>query len=154
MQPIRVLFKRLHPKAVLPKRATAGAACYDLAAVEAATVPPSMIHANGQVEVGKAIISTGWAMAIPPGFVGRIGSRSGLAFNQHIEVGGGWVDGDYTGEVKVKLINLSSYAFTIHPGDRIAQLALLQIATPTPEEVEELPKTARGRDGFGSTGLQ
>lgn len=153
MNDVRFRIQRLHPKALLPKRTTAGAACYDLSAVETVTIPPATINANGHVEIGMALISTGWAMAIPEGYAGRIGSRSGLAIKHNLEVGAGWLDSDYRGEVKVKLLNYSSYPFTIHQGERIAQLALLKIATPIPEEVEHLPDTQRGHGGFGSTGV-
>jgi dUTP pyrophosphatase len=150
----RFLVKRLHPNATLPQRTTTGAACYDLSAVDAITIPPCAVAANGHIDVGQALVPTGLAMAIPSGYAGRIGARSGLSIKHNIEVGAGWIDSDYRGEIKVKLINLSSCPFLIQPGDRIAQIALLCIATPIPEEVEELPLTTRDQGGFGSTGIE
>ncbi len=154
MNPKSLQFKRLHPNAVLPTRATSGAACYDLRAVEGVVVPASHTKQDGSLDIGQAFIATGWAVCVPHGFAGRVGARSGLSFKNHIEVGAGWIDADYRGELKVKLINFSSQPFTIEPGDRIAQFALVQIATPAPEEVLDLPPTERGEQGFGSTGVQ
>lgn len=92
-------------------------------------------------------------MAIPEGYAGRIGARSGLSVKHNIEVGAGWIDQDYCGEIKVKLLNCSSAPFHVHQGDRIAQLALVRIATPEPDIVEALPPTQRNTNGFGSTGI-
>lgn len=154
MNPPSLQCKRLHPHAILPTRATSGAACYDLRAVDPVVVPGSQTNQDGSVDIGHAFIATGWALCVPPGFVGRVGARSGLSFKNHLEVGAGWIDEDFRGEVRVKLINLSSRPFQIQVGDRIAQLALVKIATPPAEEVMDLPTSARGEQGFGSTGLQ
>ncbi len=144
---------RLSPKAKLPVRASDGAAGYDLFASEA-TVIPASTSKDGRVDVGHALVSTGIAIALPAGHVGRIGSRSGLAVKQNIEVGAGWIDPDYRGEVKVELKNLSGEDFRVDEGMRIAQLFILPFASPVIEEVKELPPSARGSGGFGSTGLK
>jgi hypothetical protein len=82
----------------------------------------------------------------------RVLPRSGLAFHQGIQVGAGVVDADYTGEIKVLLINGGTEPFRYSKGMKVAQLVLHHVATPPVVEVEELPKTARGEAGFGSTG--
>jgi dUTP pyrophosphatase len=112
-------------------------------------------HANGgAVDIGRALVGTGIALSLPPGHVGRIGSRSGLSVTRNIEVGAGWIDSDYRGEIKVELKNFSSQEFVVEPGARIAQLMILPIATPELEPADDLPPSTRGTGGFGSTGLR
>ena len=79
--------------------------------------------------------------------------RSGLAVKKHIDVGAGVVDADYRGNVGVVLFNFSDEDFPVAPGDRVAQLILEKIDMASVEEVEDLPDTARGAGGFGSTGV-
>jgi len=86
--------------------------------------------------------------------VGRIGSRSGLSVAKNIEVGAGWIDPDYRGEIKVELKNLSSHDFIVDAAARIAQLFILSVATPDLEETNALPPSTRGAGGFGSTGMR
>ena len=95
---------RLSPKAKLPLKASESAAGYDLFASEAAVVPASVVR-DGRVEIGHALVGTGIAVSLPPGHVGRIGSRSGLSTRHNIEVGAGWIDPDYRGEVKIEMKN-------------------------------------------------
>jgi len=97
-------------------------------------------------------VKTDIAVAIPPGFYGRIAPRSSLAWKSHIDVGAGVVDEDYRGPVGVVLFNLGNAPFKINKGDRIAQLVLTKITTPPVEEVDDLNATARAEGGFGSTG--
>ena len=143
---------RLSPQAKLPLRASEHAAGFDLFADERAVIPASRAN-GGTVDIGRALIGTGIALSLPPGHVGRIGSRSGLSVTKNIEVGAGWIDSDYRGEIKVELKNFSSQEFVVEQGQRIAQLIILPIATPELEPVEDLPPSSRGADGFGSTGL-
>ncbi len=143
---------RLSPKARLPAKASEGAAGYDLFASEAAVVPASVVR-DGRVEIGHALVGTGIAVSLPAGHVGRIGSRSGLSARHNIEVGAGWIDPDYRGEVKVEVKNFSGRDFIVEEGMRIAQLFILPFASPEPEEAACLPPSARGAGGFGSTGL-
>jgi dUTP pyrophosphatase len=144
---------RLSPQAKLPFRASEHAAGYDLFASESAVIPAS--HANGgAVDIGRALVGTGIALSLPPGHVGRIGSRSGLSVTRNIEVGAGWIDSDYRGEIKVELKNFSSQEFVVEPGARIAQLMILPIATPELEPADDLPPSTRGTGGFGSTGIR
>ncbi len=145
--------KRLCETAYLPSRMTSGSAGFDLYAAVTATVPPAQLLPEGMVEVGRALISTGLVVEIPAGMVGRIGARSGLSVKYNLEVGAGWIDSDYRGELKIELKNLSAKPFSILPGDRIAQLILLNLPEITLVETEAVIETARGVGGFGSTGL-
>lgn len=144
---------RLSPKAKLPVKASKGAAGYDLFASEATVVPASAVR-DGRVEIGHALVGTGIAISLPPGHVGRIGSRSGLSTRQNIEVGAGWIDPDYRGEVKIEMKNFSGQDFIVEEGMRIAQLFILPFASLELEEADGLPPSARGVGGFGSTGLR
>jgi dUTP pyrophosphatase len=144
---------RLSPKARLPVKASKGAAGYDLFAGEAAVVPASAVR-DGRVEIGHALVGTGIAVSLPPGHVGRIGSRSGLSVKHNIEVGAGWIDPDYRGEVKIEMKNFSGQDFIVEEGMRIAQLFILPFASLELEEADGLPPSARGASGFGSTGLR
>ena len=134
---------RLNDAATLPARGSDHAAGYDIAAGEAKEI------AAGE----RAVVMTGLKIAVPPGCYGRIAPRSGLAVKKGIDVGAGVIDADYRGELGVVLFNFGKEAFTVNPGDRIAQLVLERIATPAVEEVQELDETARGEGGFGSTGV-
>jgi dUTP pyrophosphatase len=148
-----VKISRLSSHAQLPRRASDGAAGYDLFAAER-TVVAAAGMIEGRVNIGRALVPTGLALSIPEGHVGRIGSRSGLSVKHNIEVGAGWIDSDYRGELKVELKNFSGLEFIVEEGDRIAQLIILPIATPALEEVDSLSPTTRGKGGFGSTGAQ
>ena len=136
--------KRLHPDAVLPVRAHSTDAGLDLHAAEDVGIPV----------LGRNLVPTGIAVQIPKGYVGYITPRSGLAHSNGITVlnSPGTVDSGYTGEIRVNLINHGQAPYVITPGQRIAQLVLHPIATPRIEEVTELPDTARGNNGHGSTG--
>jgi len=138
----RLLFKRLHPAARLPTRGSAGAAGLDLYAVERVTIRPG----------ARAAVRTGLAAAIPAGFYGRIAPRSGLSVRHGIGVLAGVIDSDYRGEILCALVNHGEEPFEVEPGARVAQLVVEAIATPEPAWAEDLPETARGAGGFGSTG--
>ena len=100
------------------------------------------------------VIPTGIIIEIPSGFEAQVRPRSGLAANNGISVLNtpGTIDSDYRGEIKVILFNHSKENFTINNGDRIAQMVLTPIIKAEFQEVDELPKTFRGKGGFGSTG--
>lgn len=102
----------------------------------------------------RALIPTGLAMAIPAGFEVQIRPRSGLALKHGVTCLNtpGTIDADYRGEVQVLLINLGQEPFTIHRGDRIAQMVIAPVTQGQWQEVEALDDTARGAGGFGSTG--
>ena len=91
------------------------------------------------------------AVAIPEGHVGLVADRSSLA-RRGLKTAGGVIDAGYRGELAVVVRNLAPEAIELAPGDRIAQLLIIPIATPAPVEVESLGETARGTGGFGSTG--
>ncbi|KAJ1450769.1 dUTPase-like protein [Pelagophyceae sp. CCMP2097] len=136
--------KRLSDAAVLPKRGSALAAGWDLASAKAVTVPAR----------GKAIVPTDLAIATPLDCYARIAPRSGLAVKNFIDVGAGVVDADYRGPVGVVLFNHGEVDFEVLPGDRVAQLILEKVHLDvTVTEIAELPETARGAGGFGSTGV-
>lgn len=144
--PLDLHVTRLHPDAVLPTYAHPGDAGLDLTSVEHVVLEPGQRHA----------VATGWAMAIPNGWVGLVHPRSGLALRQGLTVANapGTIDAGYRGEVKVILVNLGADAVTIAPGDRIAQLLLQHVGHATVEEVGTLEDSARGSGGFGSTGVR
>ncbi len=144
--PIKALSPLLGKEIPLPFYATDGAAAMDLhACLEA----PLTIAAGA-----RAIVPTGLAVAIPAGHVGLLAVRSSMGVKRGVTLanGVGVIDSDYRGEVGVGLMNVSGDAYTVLPGDRIAQLIVLPVAQPAPELVEELPETGRGTGGFGSTG--
>lgn len=137
--------KLLSPNAQAPKRGSQFAAGYDIYASADTVVP----------RLGKAIVPTDISMAIPAGHYGRIAPRSGLAAKHSIDVGAGVIDEDYRGPLSVILFNFDQESdFSIKKGDRIAQLILERISTPSVEVVEgELSATVRGSGAFGSTGI-
>lgn len=101
-----------------------------------------------------ALVPTGLAVAIPPGFEGQIRARSGLAISHGLAVinAPGTIDSDYRGEIRVALINLGKKAFTIHRGDRIAQMIISRVYRAQWDLREELNETERNEGGFGHTG--
>ena len=140
-----LLVTRVHQAATVPARAHPGAAGLDLCSCEAVTIKPGE----------RALVRTGIAIALPAGTAGFVLPRSGLAIKHGISLvnSPGLIDEGYRGEVKVILINLDpSEPFHIEAGDRIAQLVVQQVSPVQVVEAEELPETARGDGGFGSTG--
>ena len=104
---------------------------------------------------GRALVGTGVAVAIPDGYAGFVQPRSGLAAQHGISIVNtpGLVDSGYRGELKVALLNTDRRrSFLVEPGMRIAQLVLLPMPAIEPVEVDELPASARGSGGFGSSG--
>jgi len=136
-------FKRLHPDAILPTRATDGSAALDLyyCGTDMNLFPTQ-----------RCLLSTGWAVAIPKDRAGFIWPRSGMGVKSGIDRMAGLIDSDYRGEIMVLLINHSTVPLWIEHGQRIAQLVIGPIETPTPVEVEDLDDTERGEGGFGSSG--
>lgn len=136
---------RLREDAVLPAQAYAGDAGLDLSACDAVTLGPGE----------RATVSTGLAVAVPPGHAGFVQPRSGLAARHGITIvnAPGLIDCGYRGEVLVVLLNTDiAEPFTVERGMRIAQLVILPAPDVTLVEVEELPPSAeRGTRGFGSS---
>lgn len=141
--PLRV--KRLDPEIELPAYAHPGDAGLDLRSAEELVLLP------GQ----RALISTGFSMALPEGYAAFVQPRSGLAARHGISIVNtpGLVDCHYRGEVKVILINLGNEPFKVRRGDRIAQMVIQRVENAAVLEVEELDPTERGEGGFGSTGI-
>ena len=100
----------------------------------------------------SAIFDTGVHVELPPGYWGKIESKSGLNVNHDIVSCGGTIDEGYTGSIKVKLYNLGRESHLFEVGDKIAQLVLTSYLAPEIEYVDELDETERGEAGFGSTG--
>jgi dUTP pyrophosphatase len=130
----------------LPAYETAHAAGMDLTAC---------IPADIQLQPGeRALIPTGFAIALPEGFEAQVRPRSGLAAKHGITVlnAPGTIDADYRGEVGVILINLGQAAFAISRGMRIAQMVIAPVSRAEWRETDTLDETQRGAGGFGSTG--
>jgi dUTP pyrophosphatase len=130
----------------LPEPATAGSAGCDLhAAVES-----ELVLAPG----ARALVPTGFAIALPEGYEAQVRPRSGLALEHGLVLPNapGTIDADYRGEVKVILWNAGERAFTVRRGDRIAQLVIAPVARPEWQEVSDLGATRRGAGGFGHSG--
>ncbi|HQU33360.1 MAG TPA: dUTP diphosphatase [Thermoanaerobaculaceae bacterium] len=130
----------------LPRFATAGAAGADVAAaVESETVLAPM---------ERRAVPTGLVLAVPPGYEVQVRPRSGLALRQGLTVANapGTVDSDYRGELMVVLVNLGDRPCVVRRGERIAQLVVAPVVQAAFEERADLPPSARGAGGFGSTG--
>lgn len=137
--------RRLDPGLPLPAYAHPGDAGLDLRATADHTLEP------GQ----RALVGTGMAFEIPPGYVGSVHPRSGLAARHGVTVlnAPGTVDSGYRGEVKVNLVNLDpTQPFHVRRGDRVAQLLLIPVATARLVEADVLSETARGDTGHGDSG--
>ena len=104
----------------------------------------------------RALVPTGFALELPEGYEGQVRPRSGLALRTGVTIlnAPGTVDADYRGEVQVVLVNLGRETVMLQRGERIAQLVVARVERIAWDEVEELPATARGAGGFGSTGKQ
>ncbi|MGZ4207898.1 MAG: dUTP diphosphatase [Actinomycetota bacterium] len=140
-----ILVQRLDPGVPLPQRAYPGDAGLDLHSAEDVTLKPG----------ARASVGTGIAVAIPEGYAGFVVPRSGLAARHGIGVvnAPGLIDSGYRGEVRVLLINLDpSEPLELKRGERIAQLVIQRVEDASLREVAELPRSARGEGGFGSTG--
>jgi dUTP pyrophosphatase len=145
--------KRLRPTTPeSPVHATPDSAGLDLRADLTHNVTGSLVLYNG----ARLLIPTGLALEIPRGWVGLVCPRSGLAVKHGVTVlnAPGIIDADFRGEVKISLINHGVEPFEINHGDRIAQLVLMRVGQLPVKEVEGLSDTARGANGFGSSGVK
>ena len=142
---VKVLCKSSNP---LPQYATSLSAGMD---VRADNDEPIVLE-----PLQRALVPTGLYLEIPAGYEVQVRPRSGLAAKKGVTVlnSPGTIDADYRGEAKVILVNLSSEAFTVLKGARIAQLVLSRHETIEWEEVEELSESGRATGGFGSTGVK
>jgi len=145
---LKIQIKKLSSTISVPKYETLASSGMDVAA----HIKKDIIINPGE----KALVTTGFAIAIPRGYEIQIRPRSGLAAKKSITVLNtpGTIDADYRGEIKVILINLGKEKFIIKNGERIAQMVLCPVIQANFEEVNELPDTKRGSGGFGSTGTK
>ena len=143
---INVKLKYLSDKISRPEYATRGSCGFDLSAA----IDSSYTLNPGE----RVIVPSGVAVSIPKGYGGFLFSRVGLAAKKGIILtnGAGVIDSDYTGEIKIPIMNISNEAYTIKSGDRIAQLVVMPIEAADFVIVDELPETTRGTRAFGSSG--
>lgn len=145
---MKIKTKLVKEGARIPFRATDGSAGSDLYAC---------ISEDITIDAGKTVlIPTGIVMEIPKGFGGFLFSRSSLAVKHGVTLPNcvGVIDSDYRGEIGVYLINLSDKPFTVHNGDRIAQIVIMPYEAAEYESSDNLSDTERGNGGFGSTGVR
>jgi len=142
----KIQIKKLSKSVSIPKYETQGSSGMDIAA----HIEDNIIINPGE----KALVPTGFSIAIPKGYEIQIRPRSGLAAKKNVTVLNtpGTIDADYRGEIKVILINLGKEKFIIENGERIAQMVVCPVIQANFEEVKELSDTERGSGGFGSTG--
>ena len=142
---VQVLIKRLDPGVPLPSYAKGGDAGADIVTAIDITLAPGE----------RSLVPTGISIALPDGYVALVHPRSGLAIKHGITMvnSPGTVDAGYRGELKLILINHDpKESVSFKRGDRVAQLVIQQVERAEFVEVEELPGSGRGTDGFGSTG--
>ena len=143
---VKVLIKKLDPSVKLPEYKTSGASGLDLMAFikEPIEIKPKTSY----------LIPTGLSVAFSENYEIQIRPRSGLAAKKNITVLNtpGTIDSDYRGEIKVIIYNHGDENFLVNNGDRIAQMILAPVVKMELEEVNNLPESIRGKDGFGSTG--
>ena len=142
---MQITVKRLDPDVPMPRYARASDAGLDLHAAARVVIEPG----------ARALVGTGLAIAIPPGYAGLVLPRSGLALRSGVTVlnAPGLIDAGYRGEVRVLLINHDpAVTAVLERGERIAQLVIQAVETVELVEVDDLSPTERGSGGFGSTG--
>ncbi len=144
MNTVEVSFRRLDSGLPPPSRARPDDAGWDLRAAEPVKLPPG----------GRAMVPTGVAVAIPPGYAALVLPRSGHAARHGVGLvnAPGLIDAGYRGEIRVLLINHGDEVVTFERGDRVAQLVITPVPAVVWREVAELPVSERGAGGFGSTG--
>lgn len=140
----RIMKVTLDKNAVMPTRAHEADAGLDLYA-------PKGMEVTNFVPGGSVVIDTGVHVQIPEGYCGLLVSKSGLNVKFGI-TSTGLIDSGYTGSICVKLYNHGQGIYTVRGGDKISQLVLMPVITPTLEVVDRLEDTDRGDNGFGSTG--
>lgn len=140
----QVTFKRLTTEVHKPMRAHVGDAAVDLQTRSAVAIEPGE----------RATVATGLAVAIPNGYAGLVLARSGHARRSGVGVvnGPGLIDSGYRGEISVLLINHGDVTVKFEVGDRIAQLAIVEVPTVEWVEADDLEASERGEGGFGSSG--
>ena len=145
-----IKFLRLRPESdsdiPLPRYMTPQSAGMDICAA----VTKDVLLEKGEI----VMLPTGFAMALPPGYEAQIRPRSGLAVKHGIGLinSPGTIDADYRGEVMIAVINLGPRPYTVHRGDRVAQMIINRVHQAESLEVEHLDETRRNTGGFGHTG--
>lgn len=141
---LKIMFKRLHPDAIIPVYEHFGDCACSLRVIEDYTIKP------GQ----RVLAKTGFAISIPEGFEAQVRPRSGNAWKKGLTVLNtpGTIDSAYTGEIMIILINLGDKLIAINKHDAVAQMKFSPVYTGYFIEVHELPDTVRGSGGIGSTG--
>ena len=145
MDEVTLPVRLMEPGLLPPGYAHLGDAGADLRAAEEVELPP----------LGRALVPTGLAIAVPSGYAAFVHPRSGLASRHGVTVANapGTIDAGYRGEVRVVLVNLDpTEPYTVHRGDRIAQLVVHPVTQAKFIAVDELPPSGRAEGGFGSTG--
>jgi len=132
--------------AIIPKYQTENASGFDLYSIESVLIKPGETH----------LISTGLSVELPPNTELQIRPRSGLSLKTKLRIcnSPGTIDEDYRGVIKLILENLGDMTETVEKGQRIAQGVICPVFRPKIVEVQELSKTNRDSDGFGSTGFK
>ena len=148
MNKIKLKFKKLDESVNVPCYQSSGAAGMDLCAFLSEPVTLKSLE--------RKLIPTGLKMELPQGYEAQVRPRSGMSIKHGITLVNcvGTIDEDYRGELCIPVINLSTEEFTIHNGDRIAQMIIAPVTKAEIEVVAELTDTQRGEGGFGSTGRQ
>lgn len=148
---------KLDDGAIMPTRAHETDAGLDLYSRENKIVFPRQVMLFGSdgfsipAEIGESF-DTGVHIMMPHGYYGKIESKSGLNMKYGVVSCGGVIDEGYTGSIVVKLYNLGSRPYEVRAGDKIAQIIIQPYSAPEMELVDDLEKTDRGDNGFGSTG--
>ncbi len=147
-QKVTVKVQKLPHCFKLPQYQTQGAAAMDLYAANQSEITLKPLE--------RAIVPTGIKIELPCNYEAQVRPRSGLAIKSGISLSNcvGTIDEDYRGEICVGLINLSNENFTIHRGDRIAQMLIAPVVKAEFKTVDELTQTQRQEGGFGSTGIK
>ncbi len=148
LEKLTLKIKKLENFVSMPEYKTSGASAMDLVAA----INEDIVIPTGEIRM----VPTGIAIELPHNTEAQVRSRSGLAIKKGIAVvnGIGTIDEDYRGEICVGLINHSKVDFTIQRGDRIAQMAIMEVLKPEILVSEELSDTTRAEGGFGSTGVK
>ena len=143
---VKILIKKLNSSVEIPSYKTSGASGMDLMAF--IDKPINLAPKN------SCLVPTGLSLAFPNNYEIQIRPRSGLAAKKNISVLNtpGTIDSDYRGEIKIILFNHGNEKFIINNKDRVAQMILIPVQKMDLEEVDILPKSIRGKGGFGSTG--
>lgn len=140
---MEINIKKLTPHATLPHYAHPGDAGMDVFSAEDILLAPG----------ARKDVSTGIAMQIPEGAVGLVWDKSGRALKEGLKTMAGVIDAGYRGEVRIVLVNLSTESVSVTVGQKIAQILIQSVISPTLSEVRELDDSSRGHGGFGSTGI-